>query len=112
MHGKLNVRLFQAFSFLQIESTVSGQDWFQATMLYFLETYSMHFTFCILEIKALAPGTCSVTVPETKCLKPGPGLAQTEPNLCLSKYPSNLIPVILHAYTTYEDGTAERSEMS
>ena len=28
-----------------------------------------------------------------------------EPNLYLYQYPSNLIPVILPAYTTYEDGT-------
>jgi len=27
-----------------------------------------------------------------------------EPNLYLYKYPSNLLPVILLAYTTYEDG--------
>jgi len=33
-----------------------------------------------------------------------------EPNLYLYKYPSNLILVILSAYTTYEDG-AECSEM-
>jgi len=87
MHDHLNIRLFQAVSFLQIESTsflqiestsflqiestVSWQDWFQATMLYLLETHCMHLTFCILEIRALAPGSCSVTVPETKCLKPG-----------------------------------------
>jgi len=28
-----------------------------------------------------------------------------EPNLYLYKYPSNLVPVVLPAYTTYEDGT-------
>ena len=79
-------------------------------MLYLLETHCMHFTFCILQIRALAPGSssvtvpkiralapgsssvtvpkiraqapgsCSVTVPKTKCLKPCPGLAQTEPD--------------------------------
>jgi hypothetical protein len=31
--------------------------------------------------------------------------AISEPNLYLNKHPSNLIPVILPAYTTYEDGT-------
>jgi hypothetical protein len=33
------------------------------------------------------------------------GSGNFEPNLYLHKYPSNLIPVILPAYTTYEDGT-------
>jgi len=28
-----------------------------------------------------------------------------EPNLFPNKYPNNLIPVILPAYTAYEDGT-------
>jgi len=34
-------------------------------------------------------------------------LAQTsfEPNFYLYKYPSNLVPVILFVYMTYEDGT-------
>jgi hypothetical protein len=34
-----------------------------------------------------------------------------EPNLYLYTYPSNFVPVILPAYTTYEDGT-ECSETS
>ena len=38
-------------------------------------------------------------------------LSNFEPNLYLSKYPSNLVPVILSAYITYEDGT-EYSETS
>jgi len=46
----------------------------------------------------------SVTVPKSNHLKPGPGLAQTETNLYLYKYLSYVIPVILPAYTTYEDG--------
>jgi len=90
---------------MQNETVVAWQDWFQASILYLLETHCMHFTFCILEIRALAAGSCSVTVPKTNHLKPGPGLAGTEPNLYLYKHPSNLILVILHAYTTYEDGT-------
>jgi len=33
------------------------------------------------------------------------GWGNFEPNIYLYKYPSNLVPVIIHAYTTYEDGT-------
>jgi len=33
------------------------------------------------------------------------GSGYFEPNLYLHKYPSNLVPVILTAYTDYEDGT-------
>jgi len=33
------------------------------------------------------------------------GSGNFEPNLYQYKYPSNLVPVILSAYTTYEDGT-------
>jgi len=39
------------------------------------------------------------------------GSGNFEPNLYLYKYPSNFVPVILPAYTTYEDGT-ECSESS
>ena len=39
------------------------------------------------------------------------GLGNIEPNLYLYKYPSNFVPVILPAYTAYEDGK-ECSETS
>jgi hypothetical protein len=57
---------------------------------------------CLIQLNHRVPR--SVTMPKSNHLKPGPGLTQTETNLYLYKYPSYIIPVILPAYTTYEDG--------
>lgn len=39
-------------------------------MIESLETWCMHFAFLILGVKALAPCSCSFTLPATDCLKP------------------------------------------